>query len=98
MKRIIIAALIALTAAASLAQEAAETIDVRVVNVDVVVRDRSGRPFDLKARNTLAVLTGSFLSVESGADAPAAGQSIRATLGKVTTYLTDHLVRQAQDR
>src|SRR4051794_35797515 len=32
------------TAAASLAQEAAESIEVRVVNVDVIVRDRAGKP------------------------------------------------------
>ncbi len=57
-----------------------------------VVRDRAGRPFDLKARNTLAVLAGSFLRVDAG-DAVPAGQAIRATLGKVTTYLTGHLVR-----
>jgi hypothetical protein len=58
-----------------------------------VVRDRSGRPFELKARHTIAVLAGSFLSVESGAEAAPPGQSIRATLGKVTAYLTQHLVR-----
>src|SRR4051794_32293199 len=44
MKRIVIAAVAVLTAAASLAQEAAESIEVRVVNVDVVVRDRAGKP------------------------------------------------------
>jgi VWFA-related protein len=44
VKRIVIAAIIGLTAAASLAQEAAESIEVRVVNVDVVVRDRAGKP------------------------------------------------------
>jgi len=44
MKRIVIAAVAALTAAASLAQQAAESIEVRVVNVDVVVRDRAGKP------------------------------------------------------
>jgi hypothetical protein len=57
------------------------------------VRDRSGRSFDLQARKTLAVLTGSFLSVDTTADASTGGQSVRATLEKVTTYLTDHLVR-----
>ncbi len=48
MKRIVIAAAIALSmvlsAAVSLAQQAAESIEVRVVNVDVVVRDRAGKP------------------------------------------------------
>jgi len=48
MKRIVIAAVIwfsmGFTAAASLAQEVAESIEVRVVNVDVVVRDRAGKP------------------------------------------------------
>jgi VWFA-related protein len=44
VKRIVIAAVIGFTAAASLAQEAAESIEVRVVNVDVVVRDRAGKP------------------------------------------------------
>ena len=44
MKRLVIAALIAFSAAASLAQEVAESIEVRVVNVDVVVRDRAGKP------------------------------------------------------
>jgi hypothetical protein len=58
-----------------------------------VVLDRAGRSLDLKARNTLAVLTGSFLNVESGSEGFVPGQSVRATLGKVTTYLTDHLVR-----
>jgi hypothetical protein len=58
-----------------------------------LVRDRSGRSFDLQARKTLAVLTGSFLSVDTSADPAASGQSVRATLERVTTYLTDHLVR-----
>ena len=44
MKRLVIAAVIAFTAAASLAQEIAESIEVRVVNVDIVVRDRAGKP------------------------------------------------------
>ncbi|MEA2339663.1 MAG: hypothetical protein QOE82_3670, partial [Thermoanaerobaculia bacterium] len=44
MKRIVIAAIIAITAAASLAQETSETIEVRIVNVDVIVRDRAGKP------------------------------------------------------
>src|SRR5438270_10748277 len=48
MKRIVITAVIGFsmgfTAAASLAQEVAESIEVRVVNVDVVVRDRAGKP------------------------------------------------------
>jgi len=44
MKRIVIAAAIVLSAAVSLAQQAAESIEVRVVNVDVVVRDRAGKP------------------------------------------------------
>jgi VWFA-related protein len=44
MKRVIIAFAIAFSAAASLAQNAAESIEVRVVNVDVVVRDRAGKP------------------------------------------------------
>src|SRR5437764_15438931 len=44
MKSIVIAAAIVLSAAVSLAQQAAESIEVRVVNVDVVVRDRAGKP------------------------------------------------------
>ncbi len=45
MKRSVIASVIALIAAASLAQEnVSESIEVRVVNVDVVVRDRAGKP------------------------------------------------------
>jgi VWFA-related protein len=44
VKRLVIAAVIGFTAAASLAQEVAESIEVRVVNVDVVVRDRAGKP------------------------------------------------------
>jgi VWFA-related protein len=44
VKRLVIAVLIGFTAAASLAQEVAESIEVRVVNVDVVVRDRAGKP------------------------------------------------------
>ena len=44
MKRIVIAAFIGFSAASSLAQEVAESIEVRVVNVDVVVRDRAGKP------------------------------------------------------
>jgi VWFA-related protein len=43
MKRLI-AVFIALSAGASLAQDLAQTIEVRVVNVDVVVRDRAGKP------------------------------------------------------
>src|SRR4051794_38683728 len=44
MNRLVIAALIAITAAAAVAQETSETIEVRVVNVDVIVRDRAGKP------------------------------------------------------
>jgi len=44
MKSIVIAAAIVLSAAVSLAQTAAESIEVRVVNVDVIVRDRAGKP------------------------------------------------------
>jgi VWFA-related protein len=44
VKRIVIAAIFGFIAAASLAQEAAESIEVRVVNVDVIVRDRAGKP------------------------------------------------------
>src|SRR5437764_10534387 len=44
MKSIVIAAAIVLSAAVSLAQTAAESIEVRVVNVDVIVRDRVGKP------------------------------------------------------
>jgi len=44
MKRMIIGIAIALSAAASMAQNASESIEVRVVNVDVVVRDRAGKP------------------------------------------------------
>ena len=44
MKRFVIAAAIVLIAAAALAQQAAESIEVRVVNVDVVVRDHAGKP------------------------------------------------------
>src|SRR5258706_14152364 len=44
MKSIVIAASIVLSAAVSLAQTAAESIEVRVVNVDVIVRDRAGKP------------------------------------------------------
>lgn len=45
MKNLVIAIVIVLSAAASLAQEnLSESIEVRVVNVDVVVRDRAGKP------------------------------------------------------
>src|SRR5437764_14483963 len=44
MKSIVIAAAIVLSAAVSLAQTAAESIEVRVVNVDVIVRNRAGKP------------------------------------------------------
>jgi VWFA-related protein len=45
MKRLIIAAVIVLSAAVSPAQQnLTESIEVRVVNVDVVVRDRAGKP------------------------------------------------------
>jgi hypothetical protein len=50
-----------------------------------VVLDRSDRAFDLDVQNTLAVLTGSFLKVESAGDAIASGPGIRVTLSKVTT-------------
>jgi hypothetical protein len=58
-----------------------------------VVQDLSGRPFELNARNTLAVLTGSFLFVDSSGEGSTPGRSIRATLSKVTAYLTNHLLR-----
>lgn len=44
MKRLVIAAVVAFTGSVSMAQEVAESIEVRVVNVDVVVRDRAGKP------------------------------------------------------
>lgn len=43
MKHVLLAAMLALTAAAAIAQTSA-SIEVRVVNVDVVVRDRAGKP------------------------------------------------------
>src|SRR5438270_12151954 len=55
MKRLIIASLIAFTAAASLAQQAAESIEVRVVNVDVVVRDRAGKPVTGLTKNDFQI-------------------------------------------
>src|SRR5216684_1882698 len=45
MKRLAIAAVLAWSAVASSAQQpAGESIEVRVVNVDVVVRDKAGKP------------------------------------------------------
>jgi VWFA-related protein len=44
MKRFVFAALATLVSVTTLAQTASETIEVRVVNVDVVVRDRAGKP------------------------------------------------------
>jgi VWFA-related protein len=55
VKRLVIASLIAFSAAASLAQEAAETIEVRVVNVDVVVRDRAGKPVTGLTKNDFQI-------------------------------------------
>src|SRR5947199_3131789 len=55
MKRIVIASVIGFIAAASLAQEAAETIEVRVVNVDVVVRDRAGKPVSGLTKNDFEI-------------------------------------------
>jgi VWFA-related protein len=55
MKRFVVAVLTAFVAAASLAQEVAETIEVRVVNVDVVVRDRAGKPVTGLTKNDFEV-------------------------------------------
>jgi VWFA-related protein len=44
MKRFAIAVIVALSAVTSPAQNVTETIEVRVVNIDVVVRDRAGKP------------------------------------------------------
>jgi hypothetical protein len=55
---------------------------------------QTSRPLDLKANNTLAVLKGSFLNVEVGADAPpnAPTGQMALTLTRVTTYLTGNLI------
>jgi len=44
VKRLAITAFLVIIAATAMAQELAESIEVRVVNVDVVVRDRAGKP------------------------------------------------------
>jgi hypothetical protein len=55
---------------------------------------RANRPFDLDARNVLVALSGSFLNVEAGPEAPAAQpeQVVKASLSHVTTYLGGHLL------
>jgi hypothetical protein len=60
-----------------------------------LVRSRASRPCELEVKNTLAALTGSFLNVEVGPDAPAAaaGQKVLARLTHVTTYLAGSLLR-----
>ncbi|MGH9675507.1 MAG: serine/threonine-protein kinase, partial [Candidatus Acidiferrum sp.] len=57
-----------------------------------VIHARSNQSFDLQAKNTVAVLTGCFVNLEASTEAPG-GQLAHATLNKVTTYLTQHLLR-----
>jgi hypothetical protein len=55
---------------------------------------RNGRPFVLDAKNSLVVLSRSFLNVDaSGPDAAPTDQVVSANLTRVTTYLGGHLVR-----
>jgi VWFA-related protein len=54
VKRIAISALLVLIAGAALAQES-ESIEVRVVNVDVVVRDRAGKPVTGLTKNDFEI-------------------------------------------
>jgi serine/threonine protein kinase len=70
----------------------------RVVFENCVVRgqgdlvcDRTGRAFDLEAKNTLTVLAGNFLNVEVTAE-PTAAQ-LNTILTNVTAYQTGHFIR-----
>jgi hypothetical protein len=58
------------------------------------------RPFELDARNTLAALGGSLLSVDATAEAPAAGatQKMAVRLAQVTTYLGGALLHLSAGR
>jgi VWFA-related protein len=55
VKRPVIAVVIGFIAASALAQEVAESIEVRVVNVDVVVRDRAGKPVSGLTKNDFEI-------------------------------------------
>ncbi len=55
---------------------------------------QTGRPLEVKATNSLAVLKGSLLNVEIGPDTtpPASTGQMTLTLARVTTYLTGNLI------
>jgi hypothetical protein len=54
---------------------------------------RSARALDLRVENTLVALVGSFVSVEAAAKDGTPPALIQMKLSKVTTFLTDYLVR-----
>jgi len=58
------------------------------------------RPFELEAKNTLAALGGSLLSVDATAESPAAGatQKVSVRLTQVTTYLGGALLHLSAGR
>lgn len=93
MKRLIIAGVFALSAAASLAQQPiSESIEVRVVNIDVVVRDRAGKAvtgltkddFELYENNKKQEITNLYEVRAPGAPAPA-GQPAASGASTPTT-------------
>jgi serine/threonine protein kinase len=62
-----------------------------------LLTSRTGRPCELELKNSAAALSGTLLSVEVPAEAPAppAAPKVQVKLTQTTTYLGGHLVRLA---
>src|SRR3954464_12785641 len=100
MKRIMIAAALVLSAAVSLAQQAAESIEVRVVNIDVVVRDRHGKPVTGLTKEDFEAWDGkkpqqitnlSEVRTEAGLVTTTAGATAPATAAPAAAEVPDEL-------
>ena len=85
MKRLIVASIIVLSAFTSLAQEkTSESIEVRVVNVDVVVHDRAGKPVTGLTRDDFEIFeNGQKREITNLYEVRAA--TAKGTLSKTTT-------------
>jgi hypothetical protein len=58
-----------------------------------LVNDRSGRACEIELRNSLVALNGALLQVETASDPSATAATVELRLERVTTCLTDPLVR-----
>ncbi|HEV7425055.1 MAG TPA: VWA domain-containing protein [Thermoanaerobaculia bacterium] len=100
MKALCFAFLLAVVAVTAAAQEVSESIEVRVVNVDVVVRDRAGKPVTGLTKNDFEIYENgqkreitNLYEVRAPAVAPAAAASAEAAPPPATPTATPVEIR-----